>query len=192
MIRLAGTLLPVVLWAATVPSLAQEAPAQESAPSAYNQITGLATVSEFVVASGMLRSITGDKATCRSDQAFVLDALKTRKVTLAHCDYRVRVQQGRVAFPGRGDAKPLVVNVYQVKLQTCRSNGSARKYLEELAHVDYQSGRLPAQESPVTCYFFLADAALTLFGHYGFPYYYPGLEMGTVIREFKRTELPAP
>lgn len=116
MSRLAGTLLSAALWAATVPGLPQQVP---GAATSYNQITGLATVSEFIVAGGMLRPVIGDKVTCMSDQAFVLEA----------------------------------------------------------------------QKSPVTCYFFLSDAALTLFGHYGFPTYYPGLEMGTVIREFKQEEL---
>lgn len=143
---------------------------------------------EFSVENGTLATKQGKKEICVVHNDFIIEALKTKMITLNHCDYHALVSTAEIATEGAVDSKNLLLDILKVDLKDgCSSCQPIRKYLEQLSMVDFQTSHISSYEAPTTCYYFTAKGHLVLIGHYGLPSYYPQIDFDSIIALLKES-----
>lgn len=115
--------------------------------------------SAFSVKRNKVIADKADKETCKIDNAYMLSALKVRKIGLKNLDYKVRVN--RKHYP-HGPASKDTLEIFHYEIEFPDFDIAMKKGFPELTKTDFIKTHIPLSKAPTTCYIFTGNQKLNL------------------------------
>lgn len=130
------------------------------------KLAGSKIESAFSVANGKITPKTASLETCRSDNEYLLSALKKKNIDLNNINYNTLVSKKIYINITEKGSDSLTLFHYEIVLQD--STTAMENDFPDLKKQKYFQAHLPLSEAPTTCYVFASIDKLNLLCHYGF------------------------
>lgn len=137
-----------------------------SSNSPYSfKLASNAVESIFSVMNGKITAEKSDLQTCKTDNEYMLSALKERQIHLTGVDYRTEVSSKVYKF-NKADSPDLKLIHYAISILT--QKGKVTRITKNIPADAYVKSYIPISKAPTSCYIFSRkNNTLHLLCHYG-------------------------